>query len=170
MNPQNFQIIHLNQNSPKASALLDWLVDAYFLGLKKEIQQTGLSNLRQVDLNQKSSIKRLFESFLENQTEAAIFLALDSQKNPQGYAFGALKENFGETPNILGVINGVYVQPKFRRHGLATLLYQKLKHWFYQQQVQLLELNIAHQNNAGIEFWQKQGFQLSEYQLLASQK
>lgn len=111
----------------------------------KEFDPKGLAQLRQL-------LSRLLQT-----GEGQIFTALHQQKII-GYCLATKKIYPVETPKICGCVNGIYVDPAYRRLGLAALLFDKACLWFRQSQISYIELSHMVNDPVSTAFWQKMGF------------
>lgn len=57
-----------------------------------------------------------------------------------------------------GFVEDMAVAAAYRRRGVAQALYNAVEHWFQQQNVDHIELNVAIANEASRAFWERQGF------------
>lgn len=72
---------------------------------------------------------------------------------------GFLKEKLG------GTIANVYVQPEYRRQGIAEELVNRADAWFNLRKVGSVDLQVITENKAGIGFWKKMGFKSEVLQM-----
>jgi ribosomal protein S18 acetylase RimI-like enzyme len=56
-----------------------------------------------------------------------------------------------------GMVNGLYVDPQFRKNDVGRQLVQAAMEWF--KGVDYVELQVVHGNNMASEFWKKVGFE-----------
>ena len=61
-------------------------------------------------------------------------------------------------PRRMGFINGLFVKPSVRRHGIGTHLWHMALDWLKQQEIHKAHVTVASRNPESIEFWQKKGF------------
>ncbi len=78
---------------------------------------------------------------------------------PSGYARGSIvnRAPIFEKRRI-GMINEIFVLPQFRNSGLGSELTKSLTKWFNTKGIEYIELEVAWENKAGIEFWKRLGF------------
>jgi|GEM_PF-1669765 len=62
------------------------------------------------------------------------------------------------TGKRVGYITNIYVKPEFRNQGVATELVNHSFSWFQNQGIEEIVLRALNANQAGVSFWQKQGF------------
>jgi ribosomal protein S18 acetylase RimI-like enzyme len=60
---------------------------------------------------------------------------------------------------LVGSIGTIFVQPEFRKRGIATALALKLMDWFTKNQVRYIEHPISSRNEPSLSFWKKLGFE-----------
>jgi ribosomal protein S18 acetylase RimI-like enzyme len=63
-----------------------------------------------------------------------------------------------------GYIHDVFVKPQFRRHGIGRRLIDAILQWLHQQEVLLVELSVA-TNNEAVGFWERLGFSVYMQQM-----
>ena len=63
-----------------------------------------------------------------------------------------------------GYIHDVFVKPQFRRHGIGRRLIDAILQWLHQQEVLLVELTVA-TNNEAVGFWERLGFSVYMQQM-----
>lgn len=73
-----------------------------------------------------------------------------------------------ETPPLLaqrriGYIADLYVLPEARRQKIGSQLVDQALAWFKGKQIDLVYLQALSENQAGVQFWQKQGFSSFRY-------
>ena len=61
-------------------------------------------------------------------------------------------------PRRMGFIDGLFVTPSVRRHGIGTRLWHMALEWLKQQEVYKAHVTVASRNPDSIEFWRKKGF------------
>jgi GNAT superfamily N-acetyltransferase len=78
-----------------------------------------------------------------------------------GYILGAmidLQADLFEYVNT-GFIADVFVDPSYRRQGVARRLVETMNHWFAGQGVQIVEWQVASANQDAVNFWKAVGGQ-----------
>ncbi len=63
-----------------------------------------------------------------------------------------------------GYIHDVFVKPQFRRRGVGRRLVDAILQWLRQQEVLLVELTVA-TNNEAVAFWKRLGFSVYMQQM-----
>ncbi len=63
-----------------------------------------------------------------------------------------------------GYIHDVFVKPQFRHHGVGRRLIDAILQWLRQQEVLLVELTVA-TNNEAVGFWERLGFSVYMQQM-----
>ena len=61
-------------------------------------------------------------------------------------------------PRRMGFIDGLFVKPSVRRHGIGTGLWHMALDWLKQQEIHKAHVTVASRNPESIEFWRKKGF------------
>jgi ribosomal protein S18 acetylase RimI-like enzyme len=56
------------------------------------------------------------------------------------------------------------VKPQFRRHGIGRRLIDAILQWLRQQEIRLVELTVA-TNNEAVAFWERLGFSIYMQQM-----
>lgn len=118
----------------------------------------------QIIPNAKIKIKELLADLFNKKTgqinkrDFNMFIAY-SNNTPAGYIFLRIDKNIPiYTTKKYGYISGLYVNPKFRKKGVASSLLLTAEKWFKQKKVLQIELKANVGNDAGISFWKKNGF------------
>ncbi len=62
-------------------------------------------------------------------------------------------------PPEFGYISDVYVVPQYRQSGLGKKLIKLMHDWFTSQNLEVCQLQVYRQNQAGREFWSAMGYQ-----------
>ena len=88
-----------------------------------------------------------------------------------GFAHGALRL----TPDYLGskkvgVITHVFVKDELRKKGAGRMLVEALEHWFEEQKVASVELQVLAPNDSAIQFWESTGYKKELLQFRKPQK
>jgi ribosomal protein S18 acetylase RimI-like enzyme len=88
-----------------------------------------------------------------------LFGALDREQLV-GFLHGSLRllPAYLQGP-LVGVIGHLYVRPNYRGHGIARDLVDRAQQWMASCKVSSVELQVLVENQAGLEFWRKAGFQ-----------
>jgi ribosomal protein S18 acetylase RimI-like enzyme len=95
----------------------------------------------------------------------AIAVVAKDEGEVVGYAVGRvtmLPPFFQE--RYRGYIHDVFVKPQVRRHGVGRRLVDAILQWLRQQEVTLVELTVA-TNNEAITFWERLGFSVYMQQM-----
>ena len=83
---------------------------------------------------------------------------------------------YGESGNLIGVLDAIRDHPAFnewylglllleplqRNRGLGEQLYQAFEHWVTQFDARHIHLGVVEQNEKGYRFWQRMGFEMIE--------
>ena len=77
-----------------------------------------------------------------------------------GFGVGSIRL----TPNYLGnkkigFITHIFIVPEKRIHGIGKQIVKKLEEWFSKNIVDFIELEVLVDNEVGIEFWKKAGYE-----------
>lgn len=65
----------------------------------------------------------------------------------------------------VGIIDHIYVHREYRRQGISKELLFRAENWLRSKKVSWIELLVVSGNQAGIEFWNKMGFETELYQM-----
>ena len=88
-----------------------------------------------------------------------VLLALRDGAEPVGYAFAHIaKMPPTFEPERIGFISEVYVEEGLRGNGVGRLLFDRLRQWFAERDVSLLQLDVFVANRLGEAFWKERGF------------
>jgi aminoglycoside 6'-N-acetyltransferase I len=92
------------------------------------------------------------------------FLALDEQSKAVGFADAALRQDYVNGCNSSPVVylEGIYVQPASRRHGLAQALIAQVAQWGRELGCHELASDAAIDNLASQQMHQRLGFTETE--------
>ena len=95
----------------------------------------------------------------------AIALVARDAREIVGYAVGrvTMLPPFFEQ-RYRGYIHDVFVKPQFRRRGVGRRLVDAILQWLRQQEVLLVELTVA-TNNEAVAFWKRLGFSVYMQQM-----
>lgn len=63
-----------------------------------------------------------------------------------------------EAKQLTGFIAGIYVEPPYRKHGIARELVNKARTWFESQGIESIELQVVANNVSAINFWRSMKF------------
>lgn len=132
----------------------------HLAALEEELSKSAASSFRTVDLN---SLEHL-DFFLKDSisSDSACILLAKLAGETIAYAFACERPALCEKPSILGSVNGIYVIPKYRKNGIASLLYDELLNWFQARGLDVIELNVTHGSQAAEKFWESKGFRILE--------
>lgn len=62
------------------------------------------------------------------------------------------------SPKVIGVVQDMFVEEKFREKGMGKLLWANLQKWFGTNRVVAIELGVYSRNKRTIKFWESLGF------------
>jgi aminoglycoside 6'-N-acetyltransferase I len=93
----------------------------------------------------------------------ATFVAADSDGSLRGFIEASLRPCAeGCTTNPVGYIEGVYVQPDFRRGGIARMLVAAVERWAAASGCVEFASDCHADNNASIHFHRSLGFDIAK--------
>jgi ribosomal protein S18 acetylase RimI-like enzyme len=104
-----------------------------------------------------------FASFVKRRLEdESMLLALAwVDENPVGYglAFDVAQHPFMPEWTRAGYITQFLVSRNYRQRGVGKILMDYINDWFQSRGLQKVLLNVDIENEAGIRFWEIQGFE-----------
>lgn len=102
-------------------------------------------------------VKEYFENIYENKNNA-LFIAKE-ENNIAGYAYCKIitSENGPQIYNIV-LLDGLYINEKYRKQGIATKLIEECKKWAVNIGAKIFEVNVLAENEKAIELYRKVGF------------
>ncbi len=89
-------------------------------------------------------------------TNAKVFLSENQQSEITGQAIARVEHD--EVCNPYGYFSTLYVDPKFRRIGVATQLLLKVENWFRSLEMPKINYNTGSENSKLIDLFKKHGF------------
>lgn len=103
-------------------------------------------------------VKNYFENKYSNKDNILIVAKTD-EKTIIGYAYCKITTSEdGPTINHIALLDGLYVDEKYRNQGVATQLIQKAKEWSKDIGAKIFEINVATSNTNAFELYSKLGF------------
>lgn len=108
---------------------------------------------------------KVYRNFLEKSLSADDRFLLVAEKNGKliGYTAAEIQARspiFQITKN--GYINDVFVEPEYRKLGIARKFLTELKGWFQSKDIDYVELSVLTKNEIGKKAWAKFGFDAYE--------
>lgn len=110
-------------------------------------------------------LKTLLDNTFEN-TQAAIFKAVDSAGNLMGTIAVVLNQQLGFSCPDSGIIFNLWVLPEQRHGGVGQALVSEAKTWLADNGAKSVQVGWNPQNRSADHFWTKQGFKA--FEILAS--
>ena len=105
------------------------------------------------------SLQETFRKVLTSK-EKRTYLCVDDNEQAVAFIYVALRyesvQGARETP--VGYIEGLYVQPEYRRQGIAHLLIHEASNWAYKKGAEQLASNAQAENELSIDFHKAVGF------------
>lgn len=100
------------------------------------------------------------------QTTAKVFLSEDSEGHVTGHTIVRVEVEGGEEP--FGIFSTIYVEPAFRRQGIATALLLRGEQWLREQGLARAVTNTAETNQRLIDLFARHGYaiQLAESEMV----
>ncbi len=161
MKLNEFHIIALSSKLENFRQHLHWLAKHYLQAVHEELQYSWLKENRLIQLDKVAEVISFFEQCCQDSQHYHILLGQLEQKNV-AYFFGLIKNNIAEIPQQTGYINGLYVIPEMRHHGLGSLMLNEANKWFRASAIKTIELNVTHRNTSAEQFWEKHGYKPCE--------
>ena len=97
------------------------------------------------------------ESWLKDKN--TLVLVTEDESGLIGYGrFSVEKAPTYVSAKKIGVVDDIFIEPSYRKHGVAKEIFNQALEWFKKKKVTNVELNVDARNTAGIEFWKKLGF------------
>ena len=122
---------------------------------------------KSIEISLNENISELVSDWLKNlitDNNALIIIASDDSPPPSkalGIIIGymQLQPNNFTVFNMHGVIQMVWVEKKFRKKGLATLLVKHMEDTFKNLKIPYCEIQYSDSNSEAEAFWEKSGYQ-----------
>ena len=108
--------------------------------------------------------KEYFEIMIKNEI---VFIA-ELDKNIIGYLAGSISEEASYITQSFAELDNMYVEDKYRRLGVGTLLINEFKKYCKNKNVQNIKVTASAKNNRAINFYLKNGFE--EYNVTLKMK
>lgn len=103
-------------------------------------------------------VKNYFENKYKNK-DNVLYVAKNDENIIIGYAYcKIITENNGPTISHIALLDGLYVEHKYRNQGIATKLINKCKEWSNEIGAKVFELNVISKNKNAFELYKKMGF------------
>ncbi|KAA3605521.1 MAG: GNAT family N-acetyltransferase [Planctomycetota bacterium] len=96
----------------------------------------------------------------EERCTGQVILAEDAAGFPAGHLILRLEKS--PKGEFFGLISTIYVEPKFRRQGLAGRFYDRAEAWFRQQGMEQAVTDTADDNTPLLRILQDRGFRIVE--------
>lgn len=110
------------------------------------------------NLKKDYKVKEYFENIYENKNNV-LFIAKDDNNMAIGYAYCKIITN-DNGPQIyhIALLDGLYIDEKYRNQGIATELIEECKKWAIEIGAKIFELNVLSENEKAINLYRKIGF------------
>lgn len=124
--------------------------------------------LNLIHLNKSVYFKSKYEKFTFDKRMESIYkkaekgiikldLLLDNDKGEYvGYCLSSIEEGLGE-------IESIFIEEKYRKHGLGDKLMQSALKWFESKEINNIEINVVYANNGALPFYERHGFHIENY-------
>jgi ribosomal protein S18 acetylase RimI-like enzyme len=84
-------------------------------------------------------------------------LLLDNDKGEYvGYCLSSIERDLGE-------IESIFIEEKYRKHGLGDKLMQGALKWFESREIKDIEINVVYANDRTLPFYGRHGFHIGNY-------
>lgn len=90
-----------------------------------------------------------------NKPQNIIFVAKENDNTVIGYAYCKITMDIDKK---IALIDGIYVEEKYRNQGIATQIIEECKRWAAKMEAKILELNVVSKNENAINLYKKIGF------------
>jgi len=105
-----------------------------------------------------NSLRRGLDTLLRNLSLGQAWL-MEVHKKHVGYTL--LTYNFDlEYGGVEGMLTEVYVEKRFRNHGVGTLALYEVEDFCRERGIRTVELQVQHRNRAAETFYRKAGFRI----------
>ena len=91
-----------------------------------------------------------------------ILIARSETGEAMGYCNARIQRDYGLSIDDFGFIEDAYVQADARRQGLGSMLLERAESWLQFHGIGKVRLNVVAQNDLGVDFWTKAGFEIEE--------
>lgn len=98
--------------------------------------------------------KEYFEDVIKNEI---VFVAQENEKII-GYLAGYVCEQMSYKTETFAELDNMYIDDKYRRLGIGTLLISKFKRYCRDKNIQNIQVTTSAKNNRAIQFYLKNGF------------
>jgi len=96
---------------------------------------------------------------LEDETMLLVLAWLDEVSVGYGLAFDVAEHPFMPEWTRAGYITQFLVSREYRQRGVGQMLMDYINNWFQARGIQKVLLNVDIENEAGLRFWESQGFE-----------
>lgn len=108
------------------------------------------------NINEKCVVKEFYEHFISR--EGYIMLIAEVDNKIVGYLYGFI-ENTGDTYiNKISKLEALYVEVKYRKHGIAKKLVEEFKKWSIKNEVKCIEVQVCSKNEEAFNLYTKNGY------------
>ena len=103
-------------------------------------------------------VKNYFENNFKHRN-SVLYIVRKDENNIIGYAYcKIITEDNGPTISSIALLDGLYVESKYRNQGIATKLIEKCKKWSAKSGAQIFELNVMSANESACKLYKQLGF------------
>ena len=89
--------------------------------------------------------------------KSLVQIALDGEK-AIGYSISKLQDIPGSKIGRCGYIDHLHVTQDYQRQGIGEQMYEEIIHWFRNQGIKVVQLQLTAKNEIAGSFWRKLGY------------
>lgn len=151
----NIEIRQINQNEMDSTFQR---VEEMFVGMYRFMSDRGLT------LTLKEGGERIWlKSMMPMLGKTNAIVVAFAEELPVGFAAGNVRISPAFLGNKkIGHLSHLFVDEDHRKYSLGRKLSEHLEEWFYQKNVELIELDVLIQSEDVIRFWERAGYR-TEY-------
>ena len=97
--------------------------------------------------------------YFKNMIENEIVFIAELDKNIIGYLAGSISEEVSYITQSFAELDNMYVEDKYRRIGVGTLLIDEFKKYCKEENIQNIKVTASAKNSRAIKFYMKNGFE-----------
>lgn len=111
------------------------------------------------NLKKDYKVKEYFENIYESKNNV-LFIVKDDNDMAIGYAYcKIIITDSGPHINHIALLDGLYIDEKYRKQGIATKLIEGCKKWAIEVGAKVFELNVLSENEEAMGLYRKIGFE-----------
>lgn len=141
--------------------------------VEKDIKEIDIikslwEKLNLIHLDKSVDFKSKYENFTFDKRKESIYkkaekgimklyiLFDNDEREYVGYCLSSIKENLGE-------IESIFIEEKYRKHGLGDKLMKNALKWFESKEIKNIEINVVYANDGALPFYERHGFHIGNY-------